>query len=188
MRSYGRLLWLAIAIWVGGAIPLGLAAYATVSAIFAPLDRFVAPGSVRERLEKGDERAVLIQTAGSRDARLSIAEARAVDLRCTVRGDGGPPVRPHRVGGYSVWRNEDTYVAALAFTAPASGSYRIACDPRQPLPLAVSRRLHIGRMLGLGFAALGLCAATIMVGVKIARRARRARAPGPEAPGSPIPP
>jgi hypothetical protein len=94
-------------------------------------------------------------------------------------------VRPRDIGAYTVARGTRSYRAELAFTAPRSGSYRITCSPRRAQPLAVSRRIYVGRMLLLGFAALALCAATIMIGVKIARRARR---PRPEAPGSPIPP
>ena len=96
----------------------------------------------------------------------------ASDLRCGVRSDRGEVIRPRPIGAYSVTRNEDVFIAELGFKAPRSGSYRVACEPRGPLPLAVSRRIYLWRLFALGFAALALCAGTIMLGVRIARRAR----------------
>jgi hypothetical protein len=188
VRSYSRLLWVAIAVWIAGAIPLGFAVYEFVAGLAAPVHRFDAPGSVTVRLDQGDERAILVQTAGSPLARESGRRARASDLRCEARANRGGIVRPHPIGSYVVRHNRNAFRARLAFTAPRGDRYRVTCRPAEPLPLGVSEQLHLGRLFLWSFVALGVCAGTIMLGVKIARRARRARIHGPEAPGAPIPP
>jgi hypothetical protein len=173
LRNYTRLLWLSVAIWIAGAVPVAVAGYLIADALFAPVHEFEAPGRVSDTLRKGDQRAILLHTAGSSLGRIRNDSVSGGSLRCTASAARGDvTVRPHTIGAYSVSKGRDSYVAKLAFTAPRAGRYTVTCLPATAVPLALSRRLHVGLLVGLGFGSLALCAAAIMTGVKVARRAR----------------
>ena len=187
MTPYRRKLALAILIWTVGALPLVAAAIETAVTLFAPVREFTAPGAVADQLDKGDERAILLHARGSGLGRFANEDVSPSALRCTARRvGGGRPVLAHRIGGYTITRNRDVYLSKVGFVAPAAGRYVVRCDLHgtavEHAPLGLSRQAHVGRAFAYGFGALAVCAATIMGGVLIVRRARRARPPGPETP------
>ena len=182
MTPYRRKLAIAIVIWTLGALPLVVAAIETAVTLFAPVDEFTAPGAVAAQLDKGDERAILLHARGSGLGRFADKDVSPSALRCTARRvSGGRPLRAHRIEGYTITHNRDVYLSKVGFTAPAPGRYVVRCDLHgtavEHAPLGLSRQAHLGRAFAHGFAALALCAATIMAGVLIVRRARRATPP-----------
>ena len=187
MTPYRRKLALAILIWILGALPLGAVGFLLVTALVAPVHDFEAPGAIVVRLHEGDDKAILLHTRGSSLGRFSSQDVGPFDIICEARsGDGRWIVRPDEIDAYTITHGGDSYVAKLGFSAPGGGRYRVQCEPGRPdlehIPLGLSAQAHLGRIFLLGFGALALCAATIMAGVIIARRARRAGPPGPEAP------
>lgn len=179
MTPYRRKLALAILIWTAGAAPLVVAAIEVAVTVLAPVDEFTAPGAVATRLDRGDERAILFHVRGSDLGTFKNDDVRASELDCVARSDGGRAVRARRIGQYSSFQDDDVYVAKVAFTAPASGRYVVRCDLHstaiEHAPLGLSRQAHVGRAFLHTFAALAFCAATIMAGVVLMRRARRER-------------
>jgi hypothetical protein len=190
MTPYRRRLALAIAIWTIGALPLAAAAVQLIMVLAEPIRDFEAPGSITAHLHEGDERAILVQVRGSSLGRLGADDVKSSDLRClALSSDPVEAVRARRIGIYTISHGGDSYVAKVGFTAPRSGRYTVHCDLADPsfehVPLGFSKQAHLLRVMLEGFGALALCAATIMAGVLIVRRARRARPPGPEAPTRP---
>jgi hypothetical protein len=180
MTPYRRKLVLAILIWTLGALPLVVAAIEIAVTVLAPIDEFTTPGAVTVQLDKGDERAILLHARGSALGTFAGEDVSPSALRCTARRvGGGRALVAHRIEGYTVTRNRDVYLSKVGFMAPAAGRYVVRCDLHGTAvahaPLGLSRQAHIGRAFFHGFAALALCAATIMAGVLLMRRARRQR-------------
>jgi hypothetical protein len=194
MTPYRRKLALAILIWTVGAVPLAVAAVEVAVTLFAPIEKFTAPrGSVAVQLDKGDERAILLHARGSGLGRFADEDVSPSALRCTARRvGGGRPVRAHRIEGYTITHNRDVYLSKVGFMAPAAGRYVVRCDLRgtavEHAPLGLSRQAHLARAFLHGFSALALCAATIMAGVLLMRRARRERDAGRKRDGPPTRP
>lgn len=188
MTSYRRTLALAIAIWTIGALPLAAAAAQTLVAILTPIHDFTAPGSISTTLHEGDEKAILLHVRGSGLGAFGAEDVHSSDLVCVARGARGDRVvRARKIGIYTISQGDDGYVAKVGFTAPASGRYVVRCDLHgtavERAPLGLSDQAHLGRVVAELFAALALCAATIMAGVLLMRRARRGRdAAGPTPP------
>jgi hypothetical protein len=182
MTPYRRKLALAILIWTLGALPLIAAAVQTALVVLAPVDDFAAPGSIRVRLHEGDEKAILLHARGSGLGRFDDEDVSPSELDCVARSaDGERVVRARRIDGYAITHDEDVYLSKVGFTAPATGPYVVSCDLHgtavEHAPLGLSRQAHLARTFGEGFAALALCAGTIMGGVVLMRRARREREP-----------
>jgi hypothetical protein len=190
VTPYRRQLALAILVWTLGALPLAAAAVQLVLVLAEPIHDFEAPGAIAVQLHEGDEKAILLQTRGSALGRFDSDAVRSSDLHCVARSDDGERVvRAHRIGIYTISHSTESprsYVAKVGFTAPSSGRYRVRCDVANPalehVPLGFSAQAHLTRVFLEAVGALAICAATIMAGVIIVRRARRARPPGPEAP------
>jgi hypothetical protein len=186
MTPYRRKMAIAILIWTAGALLLAAAVVRLVVVLAEPIHDFRAPGSISAQLERGDEKAILLQLRGSGLDDSNAAGIDSADLDCVARStDGERVVWARRIGSYTVTHNRDTYVAKVGFTAPATGGYVVRCDlhdtPIEHAPLGFSDHAHGGRLLLEVFGALALCAATIMAGVLVARRARR-EAEGPTRP------
>jgi hypothetical protein len=181
MTPYRRKLALAILVWTLGALPLVVAAIEIAVTVLSPIDEFTAPeDAVAVKLDKGDERAILLHVRGSDLGRFADEDVSPSALRCTARRvGGGRPVLAHRIGGYTITRNRDVYLSKVGFVAPAAGRYVVRCELHgtavEHAPLGLSRQAHVGRAVAHGFGALALCAATIMAGVLLMRRARRER-------------
>jgi hypothetical protein len=181
MTPYRRKLALAILIWTLGALPLVVAAIEIAVTVFSPIEEFTAPeGAVAVQLDKGDERAILLHARGSGLGRFADEDVSPAALRCTARrASGGSPLRLHLIEGYTITHNRDVYLSKVGFVAPAADRYVVRCDLHgtavEHAPLGLSRQAHVGRAFFHGFAALALCAATIMAGVLLMRRARRER-------------
>jgi hypothetical protein len=179
MTQYRRKLAIAILIWTVGALPLVAAAVQFAIALTEPIHDFTAPGTISARLGKGDEKAILLQTRGSDLGSFGTDDVRSSELECAARSAGGErAMRARRIGIYTITHGSDTYVAKVGFTAPAAGRYLVRCDLHatavEHAPLGFSDHVHLTRVFAETFAALALCAATIMAGVLIVRRARRA--------------
>lgn len=178
MTPYRRKLALAILIWTAGALPLAAAAVQLAVVLAEPIHDFTAPGSISAHLHRGDEKAILLHAHGSGIGSFGSDEVRSSQLECVARSaDGERVVRARRIGIYTVTHNHDSYVAKVGFRAPTTGRYAVRCrpvgTPVEHVPLGLSEQAHLTRVFAEGFAALALCAATIMAGVLIVRRATR---------------
>ena len=176
MRGYTRLLGVSIAIWALGAAAFLWGGYYAVSRLVTPIHDFSVPGSIVQRLDEGRNEAILLHVRGSVLGSIRSHDVSPSELACTAHGPG-VTVRAKRIGGYGIAHGGDTYESKLGFRAPRTGSYRIACvrlgGRGGSLPMAVSRRLYLWKVFVFGFAGMAACAAAIMVGVVVARRARR---------------
>lgn len=180
MTPYRRKLALAILIWTVGALPLAAAAAQALIVILGPIDGFTAPGSISARLQRGDETAILLQARGSDLGNFENEDVRSSQLDCVARSaDGAHTVHARKIDLYNVTRGGDLYLAKVGFTAPSTGRYVVRCDLHGTsvarAPLALSDRAHLVPVVVEFFGALALCAATIMGGVLLMRRARRER-------------
>jgi hypothetical protein len=141
------------------------------------LDHFVAPGTVAMTLDKGDEKGIYLQTAGTAGSR----SASGATLSCNVRAVSGGSVRLRDASGFTLTLNDDEYVEQWRFVAPADGNYVVACREPPGAPAAVGPHLAVRRVLGpivgmivaflIGVAATAIIA--IVTGVKRSNHKQR---------------
>jgi hypothetical protein len=108
------------------------------------LDHFAAPGAATERLDKGDERGIYLQTAGTAGAR---SNSGAV-LSCSVRDSRERTVPLRDASALNLTINNDEYVEQWRFKAPADGTYIISCREPSGAPVAVGPHIAVRRFLG----------------------------------------
>ena len=196
--------WVAGAVLVAGVTASAFVLVSTVRTFTGPVTSFTAPAGVTLRLERGEGRTIYLQTRGA-EGIAPASEPTAEDLDCSVRGSRGDrPVPESSIGGFTLTRGSDAYVARLHFEAGRGGTYAIRCrhraDPARRIPLAVGPRLRVLRLVagilgGLGAFFGGTAAAVLIAGLtallrenrrsRLEREAAAAVSAAPAPPGTP---
>ncbi len=139
-----------------------------VDDLTGPLTEFRAPGEVTLELEAGAERTLYRQ---ERESGGPVAPG-AQDPSCTVTGDSGARVEVGDTFGWTLTRNGDSYEALYDFSAPESGSYRVACETRgnarEPVPLAIGESIAFWDLIKKGGGALALFFGGLIIAAVIA--------------------
>jgi hypothetical protein len=164
--------WLAGAIFVATVILVVLGVLFVIDRVPAGVHRFVAPGTVTQRLHRGDERTIYVHLrAAFDDNRERELAAGIPDPACRVIGPAEQKVAlGHSSGTTTITTGGDTYEARLEFEADRAGRFRVTCRPRdeavraQVLGIGRRERLFgfVGGIFGtIGVAFLGLAATVV---------------------------
>jgi hypothetical protein len=142
------------------------------------LDHFVTPGHVAMTLDKGDERGIYLQTAGTAGAR----SGSGATLSCSARNVATERTLPLKdASALTLTLGDDEYVEQWRFVAPADGNYVVSCQEPSGVPAAVGPHIAVRRFLGpvlgmivaflVGLAATAVIA--IVTGVKRSNHKQR---------------
>jgi hypothetical protein len=154
--------WVAGAIAVAGVVLAGFLFFSILRPLFDDVDKFGTGQPVTVNLDKGEERTIYAQTAGSpASPGLQTTDVPADDLECKVDGPGESPVEVSRADSFTLTKNADKYQAKFEFKARASGKHVVQCtylpDTGASPALAVGPHFgtvgFVARLLGF-FAAL----------------------------------